>query len=143
MKLLKNMLNIVVFVIETLSYHTNVNGLVISRGYNVISRKHDPSKEQRKKLSSTNRLKYAELKLFGICADVFKTYEGKDYDKIYEILSTSKNKKLKINDILIEKNKDMLENPDFEQDYYSRAAKGIYKIRHDSSKIMKWLIYYN
>ena len=35
----------------------------------------------------------------------------------------------------------MLENPDFEQDSWSRTAEGIYKIRHDSIKLMKWLIY--
>ena len=33
----------------------------------------------------------------------------------------------------------MLEKPDFEQDYYSRTATGIYKIGHDSIKLMKWL----
>ena len=37
----------------------------------------------------------------------------------------------------------MLKNPDFEQDYWSRAAKGIYKIGHDSIRLMKWLIYYD
>ena len=29
--------------------------------------------------------------------DVYKIYEGDDYDKIYEVLSRLKNKKLKIN----------------------------------------------
>ena len=37
--------------------------------------------------------------------------------KIYDVLSTLKNNKLKINNILIEKHKDMLENPDSEQNY--------------------------
>ena len=37
----------------------------------------------------------------------------------------------------------MLENPDFEQDYWSRTAEGIYKIGHDSIRIMKWLIFYD
>ena len=41
--------------------------------------------------------------------------EGNDYDKLYEVLSTLKNKKLKINNTLIEKYKNLLENPDFEQ----------------------------
>ena len=36
----------------------------------------------------------------------------------------------------------MLENPDFEPNYYSRTATGIYKIGHDSVRIMKWLTYY-
>ena len=43
-----------------------------------------------------------------------------------------KNKKLKTNNILIEKYKDMFMNPNFEQDYWSRTAEGIYKIGHDS-----------
>ena len=54
-----------------------------------------------------------------------------------------KNKNLKINNILIEKYKDILENPNFEQDYWSRTAKGIYKIGHDSIRLMKWLFYYD
>ena len=37
----------------------------------------------------------------------------------------------------------MIENPDFEQNYYSRTAKAIYKIGHDSIRIMKWLAYYD
>ena len=37
----------------------------------------------------------------------------------------------------------MFENLDFEQNYWSRSAKGIYKIGHDSIKIMKWLAYYD
>ena len=41
-------------------------------------------------------------KTFWICADVYKIYEGIDYDKIQKILSALKNKKLKINTILIE-----------------------------------------
>ena len=37
----------------------------------------------------------------------------------------------------------MSENPDFEQDHHSRTAKGIYKIEHDSIRLMKWLGYYD
>ena len=70
-------------------------------------------------------------------------YDGKDYDEIYKVLSTLKNKKLKINNILIEKYKIMLENPDFEQNYWSRTAKSIYKIGHDSIRLMKWICYYD
>ena len=40
-------------------------------------------------------MKYAEQKIFCICIDLYKIYEGDDYDKIYEVLSTLKNKKLK------------------------------------------------
>ena len=42
---------------------------------------------------------------------------------------------------MIEKYKDMLEYPDFEQDYFSRTAIGIYKNGHDSIRLMKWLAY--
>ena len=70
-------------------------------------------------------------------------YDGNDYDEIYKVLSTLKNKNLKINDILIEKNKDLLKNPDFQQDYWSITAQGVYKIGHDSIRLMKWICYYD
>ena len=35
-------------------------------------------------------MKYAEVKMRSICVDLFKIYEGDDYDKIYEVLSTLK-----------------------------------------------------
>ena len=60
-------------------------------------------KIQRKKINSINRLKYAEVKIFSICVDVYKIYEGDDFNEIYKVLSTLKNKKLKMNNILIEK----------------------------------------
>ena len=85
-----------------------------------------------------NRLKYAEVKIISKCVDVYKIYEGDDFDKIYEDLSTLKNKKLKINNILIEKNKNMFEFPDFEQNNYSITSTGIYKIGHDSFRSLKW-----
>ena len=96
-----------------------------------------------KKKNFINRLNYAEQKIFCICIDVYKIYEGSDYDKIYEVLSTLKNKKLKINNILIEKYKDMLENPDFEQNHYSITSTGIYRIAHDSIRLMKWICCYD
>ena len=96
-----------------------------------------------KKIIFFKRLNYAEHKIFCICIEVHKIYEGDDYDKIYEVLSKLINKFLKINIILIEKYEDMLENPDFEQNYYSRTATGIYEIGHDSIRLMKWLAYYD
>ena len=90
-----------------------------------------------------NRLKYAELKIFCICVDVCKIYEGNDYNKIYKILSTLKDKKLKINNILIEKYKDILQNHDFEHDCWSKTAEGIFIIGHDSIRLRKWLNYYD
>ena len=114
-----------------------------SCGYNVIKRKNELSKIQRKKINFINRLKYAEQKIFCICIDVHKIYEGDDFNEIYKVLSTLKNKKLKINKILIEKYKDMIKNPDFEQNYWSRTATSIYKIGHDSIRLMKWICYYD
>ena len=114
-----------------------------SCGFNVYKRKHELSKIQRKKINFINRLKYAEVKIFSICVDVYKIYEGDDYDEIYKVLSTLKNKKLKINNTLIEIYKDMIKNLDFEQNYWSRTAKGIYKIGHDSIRLMKFICYYD
>ena len=42
----------------------------VSCGYNVIKRKHELCKIQRKKINFINRLKYAEEKIFCICVDV-------------------------------------------------------------------------
>ena len=115
----------------------------LSCGYNVNKRKHELSKIQRKKINFINRLKYAEQKIFCICIDVYKIYEDDDYDEICKVMSILKNKKLKINNTLIEIYKDMIKNPSFEQNYYSRTAKGIYKIVHNSIRLMKWICYYD
>ena len=80
----------------------------LSCGFNLYKRKHELSKIQRKKINFINRLKYAEQKIFCICIDVYKIYEGDDFNEIYKILLILKNKKLKINNILIEKYKDMI-----------------------------------
>ena len=79
----------------TLSKHFDRNCLLpyeyewtcISCGYNVIKRKHQPSKIQRIK-EFINRIKYAEYKIFCICVDVYKTYAGDDFDKTFEASST-------------------------------------------------------
>ena len=97
----------------------------ISCGFNLIKRKHQLSKIQREKRNFINRLKYAEQKIFCICIDVYKIYECNVYDKIYEVLSTLGNKKIKISKILIENFKVMLENPNFEQNQYSITSTGI------------------
>ena len=112
-----------------------------SCNYVVSKRKNQLSKIQRKRINFINRLKYAEVKIFCICIDVYKIYEGDDYDEIYKLLSTLKNKKLKINNTLIEIYKNKLENSDFEQNYWSRTAKGIYTIGHDSIRLKKWIYY--
>ena len=48
-----------------------------------------------------------------------------------------------MNKISNEKYKKMLENPVFEQNYWSRTATGIYKNGHDSIRLMKWICYYD
>ena len=111
--------------------------------YVVSKRKNELSKIQRKKINFINRLKYAEQKIFCICIDLYKIYEGNNFDEIYKVLSILKNKKIKINNKLIEIYKDLLKNPDFEQNKYSLTAKGIYKIGHDSIRLMKWICYYD
>ena len=129
--------------------HFNRNTLIpyeyeltcIACGYNVNKRKRELSKIQRKKINFINRLNYAEQKIFCICIDLFKIYKCNDFDEIFKVLSTLKNKKLKINNILIEKHKNMLEFPDFEQNHYSITSTGIYRIGHDSIRLVKWLIY--
>ena len=57
-------------------------------------------------------------------------------------MSTLK-KKLRIDIILIEKYKDMFENPNSEQDYYSRTSTAVYEIGHGGITLMKWLAYYD
>ena len=49
--------------------------------------------------------------------------------------------KLKTNNILIEKYKNMLQNQDSEQDYWLRTAIDIYKIGHNSIRLLEWLIF--
>ena len=114
-----------------------------SCNYVVSKRKQELSKIQRKKINFINRLKYAEVKIFSICVDLYKIYQGDNYDKIYEVLSTLKNKKLKINIKLIEIYKDLLKNPNFEQNKYSLTSTGVFKIAHDSIRLMKWICYYD
>ena len=114
-----------------------------SCNYVVSKRKNELSKIQRKKINFINRLKYAEAKIFSICVDLYKIYEGDDYDEIYKILSTLKNKKLKVNNKLIEIYKDTLENLNFEQNKYSITSTGIYRIGHDSIRLMKFICYYD
>ena len=115
----------------------------IACGYNMNKRKHELSKIQRKKINFINRLKYAEQKIFCICIDLYMIYDGNNYDEIYKVLSILKNKKLKIINTLIEISKDMLLNPNFEQNKYPLTSKGIYRIGHDSIRLMKWICYYN
>ena len=114
-----------------------------SCGYNVNKRKRELYKKQRKKKNFINRSKYAEIKMFSTCVDVYKIYKCNDFVKTYEVLSTLKSEKSKINNTLNEKYIDMLENPDFEQNKYSRTTEGTYKIGHDKIRKLKWICYYD
>ena len=62
----------------------------IACGYNVIKRKNEFSKVSRKKMNFVKRLKNAEHKIFCICRVVYGIYEGKDQDKLFELLSKLK-----------------------------------------------------
>ena len=78
--------------------HYNRNALLpyeyewtcFSCGFNVNKRKHEFSKIQREKINFIIRLKYAEVKIFSVSVDVYKIYEGNDFDEIYKVLSTLK-----------------------------------------------------
>ena len=82
----------------------------ISCGYNVIKRKHELTKSQRKGRNFNNRLNRLSSKIFCTCTHVKTIYESNDYAKKFEVLPTLRNKKIRINNILIEKYKDILEN---------------------------------
>ena len=69
-------------------------------------------------------------------------YEGTDLNKIYDVLWEFK-KNLEIINILNEKYKNLNENPDLEQHFYSRTLTGIYKIGHDSVRLVEWLADYD
>ena len=112
-----------------------------SCGFNVNTHKHELSKIKLKKINFLNRLKYAEVKIFSICVDVYRIYDSDEYDNLYEVLTTLKNEKLEINNTLIEIYKIMLENCVFEQKYWSKTATGVSKIGHDSIRLMKWICY--
>ena len=62
-------------------------------------------------------------------------YEGIDYDEIYKALLTLKIKKLKINNSLIDKYKDMSLNPNFEQNHFSITSTGFYEIAHPNNEM--------
>ena len=75
--------------------------------------------------------------------DGCEKYECTDFNRINKFLPELKNKKSKVKDIVIEKYKNMNEYPDFEQDYYSLTAKGVYINEHDSTQFMKWIAFYD
>ena len=56
-------------------------------GYNVIRPKHDFRKIFKEKTNFINRLKYAKLKIFCICLDEYRLFEGDIKDKLSEGVS--------------------------------------------------------
>ena len=113
-------------------------GLCNSSDYNMIKRKNELSKNSKKISNIINRLKNAEHKKVCICIDVFEIDQGGYFKNIYEVSPNFKIEKLKVNKILMKKYQNRNENPDFEQNYFSRTATGIYKTGHDSVRLMKW-----
>ena len=70
-----------------LPYEYELTGL--SCGYNVNKRKHELSKVKRKKNKFYQSIEICRSQnIFYMCRCVRKIYEGDDYDKIFEVLST-------------------------------------------------------
>ena len=90
MKLYKKMENVEVTVIEILYFHTNMNLLVLFVDITSINESTNSLKYKEKKINFFNRLKYAEVKIFSLCVDVYKIYEGDDFDEINKVLSALK-----------------------------------------------------
>ena len=80
-------------------------------------------------------------KMICFCIDIYKIYDGDDIHKLFECLSRITNKKLNIKKEVVEKYKNMDE--DFEENYYSRTSRGVYKIGHESVRLMQWMAYYD
>ena len=102
MKLYKNMENTAVIAIEICYYHTDMNGLVFHVDIMYLKENMNYQKYKERKLIFINRKKYAEIKIVSICVDLYKLYDGDENDEIYKVLSSIKNKKLKINNTLID-----------------------------------------
>ena len=64
-----------------------------------------------------------------------------NFDEIFEAVTQLKNGKLKIRDTLIEKYEKLLKNPDFEQNHYSKTAKCFWKIGHNSTRLLKSIVF--
>ena len=75
----------------------------VAYGYNVLKRRHELTKLDRKEINFITRIKYAEQKTFCICIDVYQIYQGDDFNEFFNVLTKFKIKKLKINNILVEK----------------------------------------
>ena len=104
---------------------------------NITKQKHELTLNQRKKLTFSCRIKYAEQKIIAICTDIIQIYDGHDYKKMLEVLSQIKNKKLNIKKDLIKYYNEM--DPNYGQTQISLSQKNIYKISYESIRLMKFL----
>ena len=83
MKLHKNMLNNVAFVVETLYYLMNMNGVEFHVATALLNESLNSLKfNEKNKLHQF--IKYGEHTIFCFCIEVYKTYEDDDSDKIFE-----------------------------------------------------------
>ena len=104
---------------------------------NIKKQKHELTLNQRKKLTFSSRIKYAEQKIIAICTDIIQIYDGHGYKKMLEVLSQIKNKKLNIKKDLIKYYNEMDSN--YEQTQIPLSQKNIYKISYKSIRLMKFL----
>ena len=105
--------------------------------YNIIKQKHELTLSQRKKLTFASRIKYAEQKLITIAIEIIQIYDGEDYNKMFEVLSQIKKKKLNIKKDFIKYYNEMDSN--YQQTQISLSQKNIYKISCESIRLMKFL----
>ena len=96
---------------------------------NIIKSKNELTLSQRKKLTFASRIKYAEQKIITIATDIIQIYDGYDYNKMLEVLSQIKNKKLNIKKDLIKYYNEM--DPNYQQTQISLSQKNIYKISYE------------
>ena len=82
MKLYKKMENNVDTVNQKHYYHIHMNGHVFHVITTYSNANTSSQKYNEKKIKIINRLKYAEGKIFCVCIDVYKIYEGDNYDEI-------------------------------------------------------------
>ena len=113
-----------------------------SCGYNVNNKNSTHKNTAKKRQILLPKKNMLNGKKF-ICIDVYLLYEDDDFQIFFEKLSELKGNKLKIKDELTEKYKNVSEFPNFGQEYYSKTAKGIYKIGVDSIKLGKWVVCYD
>ena len=75
-----------------------------------------------------------------ICIDVYKIYESDDIEKVTVCFRRLKKKKLNIENELDEKYKT---DEDFEEKHFPGTAEDIYRVGHDSIRLLKSRAYYD